>query len=308
MITIQNGVWPTMITPFTEDGALDLEKIPQMVNWYVSRGCAGVFAVCQSSEMYALSLNERVRLAEAVVEAANGRLGVIASGHISDDMQEQVREMRAMAQTGIQALVLVNNHLARQGMPDCVWKENAQRLMDALPPDMPLGIYECPVPYKRLMTPELLNWCAETGRFAFLKDTSCDTEQIREKIEATRGSNLKIFNANSATLLETLRLGAAGFSGVMGNFHPELYVWLCRHYADQPEQAQLLQALLSIMSGIERQCYPMSGKYHMRLSGVDMQLKCRPGADKPFEYAARLEVEQALLLEDYARKTLGIEI
>ena len=132
MITIQNGVWPTMITPFTEDGALDLEKIPRMIDWYVKRGCAGVFAVCQSSEMYALTLDERVHLAEAVVEAADGRLGVIASGHISDDMQEQIREMRAMAQTGIQALVLVNNHLAGQGMPDCVWKENAQRLMDGI--------------------------------------------------------------------------------------------------------------------------------------------------------------------------------
>lgn len=41
-------------------------------------------------------------------------------------------------------------------------------------------------------------------------------------------SSLKLFNASTATLLETLLQGAAGFSGVMANFPPRFYAWLCR--------------------------------------------------------------------------------
>ena len=37
-------------------------------------------------------------------------------------------------------------------------------------------------------------------------------------MEAVRGSQLKIFNANSATLLDSMKFGISGFSGVMANF------------------------------------------------------------------------------------------
>ena len=40
-------------------------------------------------------------------------------------------------------------------------------------PGVPLGIYECPAPYHRLLTPEMLAFCAGSGRFLFIKDTSC---------------------------------------------------------------------------------------------------------------------------------------
>ncbi len=70
-----------------------------------------LFAVCQSSEMQSLSLDERVALARFVVEKVQGRVPVIASGHISDELSEQTQELQAMAGTGIDALVLVTNHL-----------------------------------------------------------------------------------------------------------------------------------------------------------------------------------------------------
>lgn len=77
-----------------------------------------------------------------------------------------------------------------------------------------------------------------------------------------RGTNLKLYNANTTTLLETLRAGAAGFSGVMANFHPALYCWLCRH-ADSA-QALYLQDFLTLASLIERQYYPVNAKYHLQ--------------------------------------------
>jgi hypothetical protein len=92
--SIAPGIWPTMVTPYTPDGHLDFDALAAQMEWYVAHGAHGVFAVCQSSEMFFLTLNERVALARRVVELARGRIGVIASGESpsaaeSDDIKER---------------------------------------------------------------------------------------------------------------------------------------------------------------------------------------------------------------------------
>ena len=112
MNVISKGIWPTMITPFLGHGGVDEAAVKAMIEWYIQKGCDGVFAVCQSSEMFYLSLDERVRLAETVEKAAGGRIEVIASGHVSDALDSQIAELRAISQTGVTAVVLVTNRLA----------------------------------------------------------------------------------------------------------------------------------------------------------------------------------------------------
>ncbi len=63
-----------------------------------------------------------------------------------------------------------------------------------------------------------------------LKDTSCDLDCIKEKLAVLKGSEIKLFNANAATLLDSLKCGANGYMGVMANFHPALYKWLNDHW------------------------------------------------------------------------------
>ncbi|MEF2246034.1 dihydrodipicolinate synthase family protein [Paenibacillus sp. IITD108] len=289
---LPNGVWPTMITPFTENNEIDYASLGKLIDWYIERGVDGLFAVCQSSEMFKLSLEERVALAAFTVERSAGRVPVIASGHISDAMEDQIYELQAISKTGIAALVLITNRLASEDESDEVLKNRLEELLQHLPKELPLGFYECPAPYKRLMTPELLRWCADTGRFQFLKDTSCDVEEIRAKVEAVSGTGLKLYNANSATLLETLKLGAAGYSGVMANFHPELYVWLVKNFQQFPAEAQLLSDQLSLASFIERQVYPVNAKYHMMLEQVSSNYLSRTRDASQFHATNRLEVEQ----------------
>jgi 4-hydroxy-tetrahydrodipicolinate synthase len=49
-----------------------------------------------------------------------------------------------------------------------------------------LGLYECPDPYKRVLSPALLSWAAQSNRFVFHKDTCCTTDQIRKKIDSIK--------------------------------------------------------------------------------------------------------------------------
>lgn len=287
-----DGMWPTMITPFTESNEIDYPALERLIDWYIEKGVDGLFAVCQSSEMFFLSLEERVELARFVKEKAAGRVPVIASGHISDDFEDQVRELTLIGETGVDAVILITNRLAGEDESDDVWKANLEKLLAKLPDDLPLGFYECPYPYKRLISPELLKWCAETGRFFFMKDTSCDIANIKAKLDAIRGTNLKLYNANSATLYETMKLGAAGFSGVMANFHPELYAWLMKNWDKEPDKALALSDFLSVASLIERQLYPVNAKYNLMQEGVLTNYLCRSKNTADFTATNKLEVEQ----------------
>ena len=67
-MTIQ-GIIPVMLTPFSETGAIDYGGLENLIEWYLANGSDALFAVCQSSEMQFLSLEERVELAAFVRKA-----------------------------------------------------------------------------------------------------------------------------------------------------------------------------------------------------------------------------------------------
>jgi 4-hydroxy-tetrahydrodipicolinate synthase len=179
------------------------------------------------------------------------------------------------------------------------------RLVFALPDHLLLGFYECPFPYKRLISPRIMSYGVESGRFGFLKDTSCSLEDIREKIRIASGSNFKLFNANAATLLESLRAGAAGYSGVMANFHPDLYVRLVEGHRRNPKTAERLQAFLGFASLIERQYYPVNAKYALSLEGLPVTTASRTRDPNGLTGAMRMEVEQMVAVAARFREEAG---
>ena len=285
------GVWPVMLTPYDDQNRVDEDGLRRLVDWYISQGVSGLFAACQSSEIMRLSLKERVRIVEITKEAAAGRVPIVASGHISDDMDDQLRELNAIAETGVDAVVLITNHLARQDEGDDIWMENLEALLRRLDPAMRLGMYECPAPYKRLLSLDIIRACAETGRFYFLKDTCCDADTLRARIRMCVGTNLQLYNANTTTLLESLRDGAAGFSGVMANFHPELYAWLTANI--HHEAADAIQRVLTLASLIERQLYPVNAKYHLgEIEGLGITTHSRVCDDALLTETFKSEVRQ----------------
>jgi 4-hydroxy-tetrahydrodipicolinate synthase len=305
-MTMADGVWPTMITPFTGEDTLDERALEALVDWYIDRQVDGLFAVCQSSEMFYLSIEERVRLAQAVVELAAGRVGVIASGQTSDTLEAQVEEVTRIAETGVQAVVLVTNRYAGADEGDDVWMRNVERLLRRLPPEITLGWYECPYPYKRLFSAETLRWSIDSGRFVFLKDTCCDLDRIASRQAMMEGTGFRLYNANAATLLGSLELGVAGYSSVMANFHPELYAWLCRNWREAPQQAQDLQVFLGVASLMGGQIYPVNAKYHLQLEGLPMTLKTRTRRADELRSDHKLQVEQLRALSLEWVRRLGI--
>lgn len=268
------GVWPVMLTPFTEEGKIDEAGLRALIDWYIDMGVDGLFASCQSSEIFNMDEDERMEIARITVEQAAGRVPVVASGFTPYDLDEQVTSIEKMHATGVDAVILLTNRLAREDEGDEVLLKRVDDLLARINPEIKLGLYECPMPYKRLLTIPVINACAKTDRFYFLKDTCCDAAGIREKLAAIKGTNLKLYNANTATLLESMRDGAPGYSGIMANFHAEVYVWLTRNI--HHENADMVQAQLTLAALIERQCYPVNAKYHLKeIEKLPMTTKCR---------------------------------
>ena len=300
MKTISKGIYPVMITPYTADNRLDLKAVDRMVEFYAQAGCHGLFAVCQSSEMFYLTEDERAALAERVVKASAGRMNVVASGHISESIEDQIRELGRIAAAGVDGVVMVSNRLAKADESDEIFIANMNRILDALP-GVTFGMYECPYPYKRLLSDTVLEAMAASGRFAFIKDTCCDADLIAHRIALLNG-RIQLFNANCATLLDTLKSGAAGFSGIMANYHPDLLVWLYENWCKQPQKAQELMAALSVLSGTERACYPVCCKYHMGLVGVPMEILSRSRDAAGFDALGRREMRDLVTVEQLLRR------
>ena len=256
-VAYQAGLWPVMLTPFTHDGEVDYSSLERLIDWYEKKGVDGLFADCQSSEIFFLSLRERVELASFIKKHAH--VPVIASGHVSNAFSDQLEELRAIAATGVDALILITNRLVHSGRQQESIMPRVRQIMREIP-DIPLGFYECPYPFKRLITLDELEECAKSGRFSFMKDTCCDIETIRQRLAVLSGSGFGLYNANTTTCLESVRAGAAGFSGVMLNFHPELYRWMLDHISDS--KADLIQSFLTVFSEIERQYYPVNAKFY----------------------------------------------
>lgn len=310
--TIPDGVYPTMITPYTKDNHIDFGALDAMVEWYAEHGCDGLFAVCQSSEIFHLTLDERIGIADRVRKkvdelAGRGRpaMAVVASGHISDSMEAQADELRAIWETGADAMVWISNRLDIANTSDEAWIRDAEKLLDKLPEDMPLGIYECPYPYKRLLTEPILKWCISTGRFRFIKDTCCDAALIRQRLKLLDGTGLKLFNANAQTLLESMRDGGAGYCGVMANFHPDLYVWLHRNFPAYPDKAERMQALLCLAAFTEALAYPVTAKYNMNLEGIRMETLSRVRDAEELTAYHRSVIDQMRQIMIYTREEIN---
>lgn len=290
MKNINNGAYVTMITPYDDKGNVDYGAVNALAEWYCYNNIDGIFASCQSSEIQRLGLSDRIKLTETTVRATENyyaktgrKVSVVASGHVSWSENEQAAELNGQLDAGADAAVLITNRFDYCNTSDEKWIDEVDSLLKLLPSTAKLGLYECPAPYKRLLSENMLKYIGESGKFVFIKDTCCDAALIKRRLEILDGTGVGLFNANGQTLLSSLRDGAAGYGGVMANFHPRLYAWLCAN--PNHERADEVAGFLSAAAFTESLSYPTTAKYHlMSNEGINMSVLTRNPGVKLNEY------------------------
>ena len=266
--TVADGIWPTMITPYGEDGRIDYSQVERLIEFYYENGMTGIFAICQSSEMFFLDEKERLELADFILKANRGRMDIVVAGTVDDNLEDQLSFAKKAAELGPDAVVFLRNRLSDDFCGDL------SKIIAAMPSDMPLGMYECPYPFKRYLTDDEVKAIADTDRFVFLKDTVCDIAAMRRRAKLVEGSSFKLYNANGATFYDSVLAGYNGYSGIMAIFHPDLYAWVYNNINDP--RAPIVARMLGVMSLIECRGYPICAKtYLRRFEGFDMTDICR---------------------------------
>ncbi|GAA4305187.1 dihydrodipicolinate synthase family protein [Compostibacter hankyongensis] len=259
-----------MLTPFDEAGKVDFGGLTALTQHYLRAGAGGLFANCQSSEMFALDHDEKLAVVKHVLSATGGAVPVVAVGNFGETPERQADFMHKIYDTGVQAVIIVTSLVAGKEEPDRLFEERVFRLFE-LTGSMPLGFYECPEPYKRVLKPAQLRQFVDTGRIIYHKDTCLDLTQITAKLEATAGRPaFGLYDAYAAHAVASLKAGSSGLSCIQGNFFPELIVWLCEHFDEAAfaEKVDQAQRFLSDNMEVMHHIYPPVAKYYLRQRGL----------------------------------------
>ncbi|SEM63577.1 4-hydroxy-tetrahydrodipicolinate synthase [Chitinophaga rupis] len=288
---MQKKFVPVMITPFNLKAQIDLEMVEHLIDFYLAAGVKGFFANCLSSEMYSISEDERLALTSHVVRYVNGRVPVVATGSFGLTIKDKALFTQKIYDTGVDSVIMITGHFANIDEPDSTLLQRFEELF-SLTGNIPLGLYECPAPYKRIITPEILKTLLATNRLIYHKDTSCNVEQVRAKLAVTAGSRLEFYDAHTPNAVASMQMGAAGMSSISGNFYPEILVWLCNHVNDESRQDDVrwIQSELQRVDPLIHVAYPLSAKYFLQQRGIPVRTISRA-------HALELTPEQKQILQ-----------
>src|SRR5690606_27492166 len=276
MIRSNKKFIPVMLMPFTEDKRIDYKVLKDLVEFYLKAGAEGLFANCLTSEMFQSGKDEMIDSINFIVNEVHGRVPIVATGSFGNTISEQADFIKEVYATGIEAVIVITSLLAEENDEENLFEDNVRKLME-LTPNIPLGFYECPIPYKRIMSPTFLSEIVQSDRIKYYKDTSLDLNSIKSKLHATQGfPEFGLFDAYMVHAVGSLQAGSAGLSCIQGNYFPELIVWLCNNYDDPNLQVQIdkVQNFLIRSMDVMHYAYPASAKYFLQLTGFEIQTSC----------------------------------
>ena len=272
---------PVMITPYQQNGQIDYKVLSQLTDFYLNAGAKGLFANCQSSEMYKLSDDERLSVTDYVVRHVNGFVPVVASGSFGKSFEDKAEFVKKIHQTGVDAVIIITNHFAKKRHKDNILIDNFE-IFFALTKGVPLGTYECPAPYKRILTPIVFDYLIQSNRIIYHKDTTIAFDKVRVKIDMAKKSHLKFYDACTANTMRSLQSGASGMSSISGNFYPEILTWMCENATnpEKQEQVNYIQEQLTASEKVIASGYPLSSKYFLQKRGLPIQVSTRKSRKK----------------------------
>ncbi|WP_316825026.1 dihydrodipicolinate synthase family protein [Pedobacter miscanthi] len=304
----QKGFIPVMLTPFLSNGNIDYPALTQLTEIYLQAGASGLFANCLSSEMFELSGKERIQAIKHVIKVVNGAVPVVATGTFGGEIANQADFVKEVSDTGVEAVIAITSLLAGENEADEIFNERVFDLFHQTD-DIPIGFYECPVPYKRVLKPQQLADFASTGRVIYHKDTSLDLDQIKEKLKLTDGYAFGLYDAYMVHAVESLKAGSAGLSCIQGNYFPELIVWLCDHYNDEilKDEVQVVQQFLIDNMEVMHNVYPVVSKYFLQKRGLNISTFTRRNVGS---FTPKVVKAVEMLFDDYTslRNNLNIKV
>jgi 4-hydroxy-tetrahydrodipicolinate synthase len=266
------GIWPALVTPFAPDGRLDRQGIARLIRHVLDGGVHGVFAAGSQGEFYALSDDERVALAESVVDEVNGRVPVcVGTGAITTD--QAMKCTRLVAAVGVDFVGIITPFFVKPS-PDELEK-HFRRIAEST--DKPVLLYNNPARTGVTIPPLVVDRLRSVENIIGIKDSSGDLTLLGEYI-AHSPPGFKVFVGTDTLILAALALGGHGAVSASANVAPDLVVQLYTAAASGDyELARTCQRKLSpLRRAFAMGTFPAVVKEAMEIIGIGVGLPRPP--------------------------------
>jgi 4-hydroxy-tetrahydrodipicolinate synthase len=207
-----------MVTPFSSDGALDLDAAGRLAVHLVEHGHDGIVVAGTTGEAPTLTDREHADLVRAVVAAVGERASVLA-GVGTNDTAHTVRLARAAAAAGAAGLLVVTPYYSKP--PQAGILAHFGATADAT--DLPVMLYDIPGRTGVKIAADTLRRAAEHPRIVAVKEAS---GLLFEGAELIRDTDLLVYSGDDALNLPWLSLGAAGIVSVVSQLAGRLFARL----------------------------------------------------------------------------------
>ncbi|GGB89942.1 4-hydroxy-tetrahydrodipicolinate synthase [Marivita lacus] len=209
------GSMPALVTPF-KNGAVDFDTLKQLVDWHVDQGSHGLVPVGTTGESPTLSHTEHEEVVTFVIEAAAGRIPVIA-GAGSNNTDEAIRFLQHAEKAGAQAGLVVTPYYNKPTQDGLI--RHFTMLHDSC--DLPIIIYNIPGRSVVDMLPRTMGELAKLSRIIGVKDATGDLARVCAQ-RITCGPDFVQLSGEDATAHGFNAQGGMGMISVTANVAPAL--------------------------------------------------------------------------------------
>jgi len=239
------GVIPAMVTLFKDNLEVDEEAVRSQVDYLIEGGVYGILAIGSLGEFVHLKREERKRIAEVVIDQANGRVPIIV-GVGSTSTEESIDLAKHAKDVGADAVLLQPPYYFKYD-EDTLYEHYKEVVVKS---DIPLVIYNYPAAVGLDLSPELITRLAEIEEIVGLKDTTTSITHIQRVLYLARKvrEDFKVLSGSDDLLLPNLIIGGHGAVTGIGNFWPSLPVNIYKAYEkkDLEEARKLHNTLIDL--------------------------------------------------------------
>jgi 4-hydroxy-tetrahydrodipicolinate synthase len=239
------GTLTALITPF-RDGRLDEQALRDLVERQIQAGVDGLVPCGSTGESATLSHDEHRRVVEVTIEAAGGRVPVIA-GTGSNSTQEAIELTRHAGEAGATGALLLSPYYNKPTQEGIYQHYRAVALQTGLP----LVIYNIPGRTASNIAPETIGRLARIENIVGVKEASGDLDQISHVLAACP-SDFSVLSGDDALILPLMAVGGQGVISTSSNVAPERVAELVRlaargDYAAARQQHHALLPLFDVL-------------------------------------------------------------
>lgn len=264
------GIIPAFYACYDDEGKVSRERTKALTEFFVKKGVKGLYVGGSSGECIYQSVAERKEILEAVMEAAKGKLTVIA--HVACNNTADSCELAAHAESlGVDAIASIPPiyfHLPEHAIAQ-YWND-----ISAAAPNTDFVIYNIPQLAGVALTMPLFKEMLKNPRVAAVKNSSMPIQDI-QMFKMEGGENFVVFNGPDEQLIGGLAIGADGAIGGTYGVMPELYLKifeLCKagDYAEARKIQYAADAIIYAMCACKGNLYAVMKAIMKIREGLDI--------------------------------------